>query len=56
MPSFRTFWTPLCYPDDEMLKEAVCRDRRKISFFSVINSLPEKCRKCSKLSRDYAEK
>jgi len=26
-----TFWTPVRYPDDEMLKEAVCRDRQKIS-------------------------
>jgi len=23
MPSFRTFWTLVRYPDDEMLKEAV---------------------------------
>ena len=23
MPSCRTFWTPVCYPDDEALKEAV---------------------------------
>jgi len=31
MPSFRTFWTPLHYRDNEMLKEAVWRDRQKIS-------------------------
>jgi len=34
MPSCRTFGTPVCYPDDETLKEAVkeCwRDRQKIS-------------------------
>ena len=30
MASFRTFWTPVCYHDDEMLKEAVWRDRQKI--------------------------
>jgi len=23
MPSCRTFWTPVCYPDDEAFKEAV---------------------------------
>jgi len=31
-PSFRTFWTPVWYPNDEMLKEAVWKDRQKISF------------------------
>jgi len=31
MPSFRTFWTPVCYNDHEILKEAVWRDRQKIS-------------------------
>ena len=31
MPSFRTFWTPVRYPDDETPKEAVWRDRQKIS-------------------------
>ena len=31
MPSFGTFWTPVRYPDDEMPKEAVWRDRQKIS-------------------------
>jgi len=30
-PSLRTFWTPVRYYDDEMLKEAVWRDRQKIS-------------------------
>ena len=31
MPSFRTFWTPVRYLDDEMLKEAVWRDSKNIS-------------------------
>jgi len=31
MPSFRTFWTPVRYPGDEMHKEAVWRDRQMIS-------------------------
>ena len=31
MPSFITFWTLVLYPDDEMLKEAVWRERQKIS-------------------------
>jgi len=31
MPSFRKIWTPVWYPDDELLKEAVWRDRQKIS-------------------------
>jgi len=30
-PSFRTFWTPVRYDDDETLKETVWRDRQKIS-------------------------
>jgi len=48
--------SPLSY---EMLKEAVWRDwhiNLPIDFyFSGINSLPEKCRKCTELSRDYVE-
>jgi len=31
LPSSRTFWTHVFYPDDEALKEAVLRDRHKIS-------------------------
>ena len=31
MPTFRTFWTPVRYHDDEMLKEAVWKDGQKIS-------------------------
>jgi len=31
MPRCRTFWTPARYPDDEILKEALWRDRQKIS-------------------------
>jgi len=30
MLSFRTLWTPVRYPDDEMLKEAVWRDKQNI--------------------------
>jgi len=56
MASFRTFWTPVRYPDDEMLKEAVWRDRQKNFILVLFNSLPEKFRKCIELSRDYIEK
>ena len=41
------------YPDDEVLKEAVKEwlERQTEEFyFSGINSLPEKCRKCIELS------
>jgi len=41
MPSFRTFLTPVRYPDDEVLKEAIWRDRQKISILVEFNSLPE---------------
>ena len=47
------------YPDDEVLKEAVKEwlERQTEEFyFSGINSLPEKCRKCIELSGDYIEK
>ena len=61
MPSYRTFWTPVRYPDDEVLKEAVkewLEGQTEDFYFSGINSLPEKCRnrKCIELSRDYIEK
>ena len=54
MPSLTTSWTLVRYPDDEMLKEAVWRDKTDFCV-SVINSLPGKCRKCIELSRDYTE-
>jgi len=50
---------PVRYPDDEALKEAVkewLERQTKDFYFSGINSLPEKCRICSELSRDYIEK
>jgi len=50
---------PVCYPDDEALKEAVkewLEGQTEDFYFSGINSLPEKCRKCIELSRDYIEK
>jgi len=59
MPSYRTFWTPVRYPDDEALKEAVKEllERQTEDFyFSGVNSLSEKCRKYIELSRDYIEK
>ena len=41
-------------PDDEALKKAV---KEWLDFyFSGINSLPEKCRKCIELNDDYIEK
>ena len=43
------------YPDDEALKEAVkewLKGQTEEFYFSGINSLPEKCRKCIELS-DY---
>jgi len=58
MPSWRIFGTPVCYPDDEALKEAVkewLEGQAEDIYFSGINSLPEKCRKCIVLSRDYIE-
>jgi len=48
-----------CYPDDEALKEAVnewLEGQTEDFYFSGINSLPEKCRKCIELSGDYIEK
>jgi len=47
------------YPDDEVLKEAVKEwldGQREDFYFSGINSLPEKCRKCIELSSYYIEK
>jgi len=47
------------YPDDEVLKEAVkewLEGQTEEFYFSGINSLPEKCRKCIELSGDYIEK
>ena len=45
--------------NDEALKEAVnerLEGQIEDFYFSAINSLPEKCRKCIELSRDYIEK
>jgi len=59
MPSCRTFGTPVRYLDDEALKEAVkewLEEQTEDFYFSGINSLPEKCRKCIKLSRNCVEK
>jgi len=50
---------PVCYPDDEALKEAVkewLEGQTEDFYFSGINSLPEKCRKCIELSRGCVEK
>jgi len=50
---------PVRYPDDEVLKEAdkECVEGQTENFyFSGINSLPEKCRKCIELSWGYIEK
>jgi len=58
MPSCRTFWTSVCYAD-EALKEAVkewLEGQTEDSYFSGINSLPEKCRKSIELSMDHVEK
>ena len=47
------------YPDDEALKEAVMEwleGQTEEFYFSGINSLPEKCRKCIELGGDYIEK
>jgi len=60
MSSFRTLWTPVRYADNEMLKEAVwtmdsMEAQTEDFYFSGINSLPDKCRKCIELSRDYIE-
>jgi len=44
---------------DEALKEAVkewLKGQTENFYFSGINSLPEKCCKCSELIRDYIEK
>ena len=59
MPSCRTLGTPVHYPDNEVFKEAVkewLEGQTKDFYFSGINSLPEKCRKCIKLSRNCVEK
>ena len=59
---FRNLKTHLCgvrYPDDEALKEAVkewLEAQTEEFYFSGINSLSEKCRKCIELSGDYIEK
>jgi len=47
------------YPDDEALKEAIrewMEGQTENFYFSGINSLPEKRRKCIELSRDYVDK
>jgi len=59
MPSCTTFWTPVRNPDDEAFKEAArewLEGQTEDFYFSGINSLPEKCGKCIKLSRDCVEK
>ena len=59
MPSCRTFWTPVRYPEDEALKEGVKEwlERQTEDFyFSGVNSLPEKSRECIELSSDYVAK
>jgi len=59
MPSWRTFWTHVRYPDDEALKEAAkewLEEQTEDFYFGGIDSLPEKCRKCIELSRDCVEK
>jgi len=59
MPSCRTFGTPVRYADNEALKKAVkewLEGQTEDFYFSEINSLSEKCRKCIELSRDYIEK
>jgi len=59
MPCCRTFWTPVRYADDEAVKEAVKKwleGQAENFYFSGINSVPEKCRKCIELSRDCVEK
>ena len=59
MPSCRTFGTPVRYPDNEALKKAVkewLEGQTEDFYFSEINDLSEKCRKCTELSRDYIEK
>ena len=48
----------VCYPDNEALKEAVkewLEEQTKDFYFSRINSLPVKYRKCIELSGDYIE-
>jgi len=50
---------PVHYPDDEVLKEAVKKWLEGLTedfYFSGINSLPEKCCKCTELGRNYIEK
>ena len=47
------------YPDDEALTEAVKKwleGQTEDFYFSRINSLPEKYRKCAELNSDYIEK
>jgi len=59
MLSCRTFGTPVRYSNDEALKEAVkewLEGQTEDLYVSGINSLPEKCRKRIKLSRDCIEK
>jgi len=49
----------LSTPDDEALKKAAkesSEGQTEDIYFSGINSLPEKCRKCIELSRNYIEK
>ena len=48
--------SPVHYRDNEMLKEAVWRDRQKISILVELTVCQKKCRKCIELSRDYIEK
>ena len=59
VPSCRTFWASVRYPDDEALKEAIkewLEGQTEDFYFRSINSQPEKCHERSALSRDYIEK
>ena len=47
------------YPDDEALREAVkewLEVQTEDFYFNKINSLTEKCRKCTELNGDYIKK
>ena len=54
LPSCRTFWTPVHYPDNESLKEAVKQwlEGQTEDFYLVELTVCQKCRRCTELSRD----
>jgi len=59
MPSCRTFWTPVRYPDDEALKKTGkewSQGQTEDFYFNGINSLSGKCDKCIELNKDYTDK